>query len=81
MNKRKTKWSQQKTKILIGLNTGCSSVIAYKKLSVSFQRKVIEHFLDQVDLQLVLLGGPEDTLRNQEIAEGLNVVSSATEGG
>ncbi|MEN0060099.1 MAG: glycosyltransferase family 9 protein, partial [Bdellovibrio sp.] len=33
------------------------------------------------DAEVVLLGGPEDTARNQDIAEGLPVISSETQSG
>ena len=79
--KRRTDWLQGYHR-LVGINTGCSSLYPNKKLSVSFQRELI------VKLQrlypsvgIVLLGGPEDTERNQLIAKGLNVISSPTEAG
>jgi len=68
------------TPVLIGINTGCSPVIPYKKLTVEFQRKIIQT-LQTLNARVVLLGGPEDTDRNIEIAKDLNVISSPTDRG
>lgn len=80
---RREQWlSKNNKKIVIGLNTGCSPVIPYKKLSVDFQRQVIAAIQEEIPhAEVVLLGGPEDTLRNREIAQGLDVISTATESG
>lgn len=78
---RRVQWQQNKKHIL-GLNTGCSPVIPYKKLSIPFHRQIIERIQkDFPDTSIVLLGGPEDTERNQQIAKDLNVISTATESG
>lgn len=67
---------------IIGLNTGCSSVIAYKKLSVEMHRELILKLRKEMPhMQIVLLGGPEDTERNQRISYGLDVINSDTESG
>ncbi|WP_374028887.1 glycosyltransferase family 9 protein [Bdellovibrio bacteriovorus] len=80
---RRQQWLNARGKsILIGLNTGCSNVIAYKKLTVKYHRELIERILqDFPTAEIVLLGGPEDTERNQQIGHGLPVISSATESG
>lgn len=78
---RKRKWSEQGKKYVIGINTGCSSYLPYKKLSIAFQRELIQKISINPIYQIVLLGGPEDTERNQAIARGLDVVSSPTESG
>lgn len=80
---RKNHWLNKEHKnFVIGLNTGCSDVIAYKKLSVEFQRQIILKIETEIpQAQVVLLGGPEDTVRNREIGLGLDVVSSATDSG
>lgn len=79
---RRELWAP-KGEILIGLNTGCSGVIPYKKLSVSYQKRLIANLYQQYGerVRVVLLGGPEDESRNNEIAFGLNVVSSPTTAG
>ena len=73
---RAQKWSENKKKLVIGINTGCSPVIPYKKLTVDFHRKVCRELASRSDVQVVLLGGSEDTQRNQAIAEGLSVIVS-----
>jgi heptosyltransferase-2 len=79
--RRRRSWLGNK-KWILGINTGCSSVIPYKKLSVDFQRLVIENVCrDFPEVAIVLLGGPEDTERNRAIAAGLALVQSPTEAG
>lgn len=77
-HQRRQIWSLgEKTKV-IGLNTGTSGVLPYKTLPVSFWRKLIQSyeaafFLQRVpQKQFVLLGGPEEESRHQEILEGLS---------
>ena len=78
---RRDDWSHQGCKILVGLNTGCSSVIAHKKLSIEMHRRVIQNLTFNSNIQIVLLGGPEDTERNSVIAQGLPVINTNTESG
>lgn len=67
---------------IIGLNTGCSAVIPHKKLTVEMHRKLIQEIRQELpQIQIVLLGGPEDTERNQRIAFGLDVINSDTQSG
>ncbi len=70
-------------KALVGLNTGCSSTIPFKKLSIKGHRQLIRKMRQQLPpgVEIVLLGGPEDTIRNRQIGLGLNVWESSTEGG
>lgn len=78
---RKTKWAPNGEKI-IGLNTGCSPVLAYKKLSIEAHRELITKISKELNVKIVLLGGPEDTQRNIEIAKGFDqVILSPTEDG
>ncbi len=77
---RREKWINQK-KIIIGLNTGCSNIIPYKKLTVSTHRKLISKLRNLIDCEIVLLGGKEDTQRNIEIAKDLDVHLSPTDRG
>jgi heptosyltransferase II len=76
---RRQLWSSR-NEILIGINTGCSGVIAYKKLTVEYQRKLIAKLQKKWGdrIRVVLLGGREDATRNIEIANTLNVISSPT---
>lgn len=80
---RRLRWlSLNNKKLIIGLNTGCSAVIPYKKLTVEYHRQLIQRILSDLPFaDIVLLGGPEDSERNIRIAEGLPVISSATESG
>lgn len=80
---RYTDWiGKNGKKWILGLNTGCSSVIPYKKLTVEFHRQLIDRIFSVFDdVEIVLLGGPEDTERNIQIAQGKNVISSATQSG
>ncbi|WP_413288001.1 glycosyltransferase family 9 protein [Bdellovibrio sp. HCB337] len=78
--RRRQEWLQGR-EVTIGLNTGCSSVIPYKKLSVDFQRRIIQIIQNELNVTVVLLGGPEDTERNQQIGQGLSVVQSSTTSG
>lgn len=74
-------WSDSGRKFVIGINTGCSAVIPYKKLSVDFHRHLIHQISTWPNVSVVLLGGREDTERNQKIAEGFAVISSPTDQG
>lgn len=79
--KRRHKLWQNNQPLVLGVNTGCSSVIAYKKLSVEFQRQIIQTIKKQFAVSVVLLGGPEDSGRNLQIGEGLEVIQSSTTSG
>lgn len=78
-NRRKD-WSQN-SKLVVGINTGCSPVIAYKKLSIAAHRQLINKISKNTDFQIVLLGGKEDQIRNREIGAGLGVIQSPTDQG
>lgn len=75
----RNQWQQDKRQPIIGLNTGCSNVIAAKKLTVEYNRNLIKKLISSGHRNIVLLGGPEDTQRNQQIAYGLNVIESPTQ--
>ena len=80
---RRKRWSADGSRQILGLSTGCGNVIAAKKLTIEFHRRLIQKFRDRDDVQIVLLGGPEDSQRNSSIAEGFgnDVISSETESG
>jgi heptosyltransferase-2 len=78
---RNREWKKTPGQIVVGLNTGCSSIIAAKKWTVEYHRRVIGTLLSLGYKNIVLLGGPEDTLRNQRIGAGLPVVQSPTDFG
>ena len=53
---------------VIGFNTGCSLLYPNKKMTIEQHVYLIEKLLSlQKGIKIVLLGGPEDTERNQEI--------------
>jgi heptosyltransferase-2 len=79
MQRRRSEWAAPRQTV-VGLNTGCSSVIPNKKLSIEMHRDLIRRLLAD-HYRVVLLGGREDTARNERIAYGLNVVQSPTERG
>lgn len=75
---RREQWGQGKSGPIIGFNTGCSSVIPMKRWTVAFHRQIIVSLQKLGFSKLVLLGGAEDELRNQQIAQGLKVFKSPT---
>jgi len=66
---------------VVGINTGCSGVIPYKKLSIEMHRKLVETLSANPRYRVVLLGGKEDAVANQRIAHGLNCIESPTTNG
>lgn len=68
-------------KLIVGLNTGCSNVITAKKLTVEKQRELSEALSALPNVQVVLLGGKEDSERNERIGFGLPVIQSPTNRG
>lgn len=66
---------------IIGINTGCSSTIPYKKMSIERHRELIGILQSMEKVRVVMLGGPEDSERNRAIGEGLSVIQSTTEKG
>jgi heptosyltransferase-2 len=77
--RRRREWAPS-GEIVVGLNTGCSGVIAYKKLTVEKHRELISE-LAETGVRIVLLGGREDTERNERIGAGLPVIQSPTGSG
>lgn len=73
---RSAAWRQNPSQPIIGFNTGCGPLMPAKKWTVAYHREVIEKLLALGFENIVLLGGPEDETRNQEIAAGLSVISS-----
>jgi heptosyltransferase-2 len=78
---RNEQWTLNPEQPVIGINTGCSAVIPYKKLSISGTRQLISKLIENGFENLVLLGGPEDSERNREIGQGLAVIQSPTDRG
>lgn len=76
LSERRESWSERGRFKILGLNTGCSDVLPMKKWTIEGHRAFVRQMLRHESLKIVLLGGPEDTARNLEIAEGLPVILS-----
>ncbi|MGH7450350.1 MAG: glycosyltransferase family 9 protein, partial [bacterium] len=56
--------------LVIGVNTGCSELFALKKLELEIQAEVIRQIAAEMpETKIILLGGREDTERNQRLVE------------
>jgi len=66
--------------VVVGLNTGCSELYPNKKMTVEQHVALIERLFEFPGLRLLLLGGPEDSVRNAEIVRrvGNRVLSTPT---
>ena len=71
--------------IVIGINTGCSATLPAKRLSIEGHRRLITRIVGDPlwrgSSSVVLLGGPQDSERNERIAQDLPVVLSPTHKG
>lgn len=65
---------------VVGLNTGCSELYPNKKMTIDQHVVLINKLLSLPDIRVVLVGGPEDSQRNAEIARqvGAAVVNTPT---
>ncbi len=77
IQRRRKLWSSY-GETLIGINTGCSGVIAHKKMSIEAHRNLIKKLSGVAGIHIVLLGGKEDTQRNQQIGQGFDLIQSET---
>lgn len=59
-------------KLYVGFNTGCSELFPNKKMTVEQHIKLIDTFLNDSNLKIILLGGREDTERNDKIYNAFN---------
>jgi heptosyltransferase-2 len=70
--------------LIAGFNTGCSEIFPLKKLEVEVQAAVIRQIAKEMpEVRVLLLGGREDTERNQKIAElsgGIAIQTPTTRG-
>ncbi|MBL7545834.1 MAG: glycosyltransferase family 9 protein [Bdellovibrionaceae bacterium] len=67
--RRRQQWLGSR-RLLIGINTGCGNVIAYKKMSTASQIQLIQKIQKVLpDAQIVLLGGRDETVTNQQIQQ------------
>ena len=67
-------------KVVVGFNTGCSYLYPNKKMTIEQHVILIEKLSEIEGVALVLVGGPEDTERNAEIARraGKKVINTPT---
>lgn len=65
---------------IVGFNTGCSELYPNKKLTIDQHVRLIRSLSGVPNLKPVLVGGPEDTERNAEIARiaGAAVIDTPT---
>lgn len=59
------------TKTYVGFNTGCSNLFPNKKMTIEQHIYLIQKLSENKSLKIVLLGGKEDTERNEQIIAGL----------
>jgi heptosyltransferase-2 len=59
------------SKTYVGFNTGCSNLFPNKKMTIDQHIYLINMLSKNNTLKILLLGGKEDTERNQQIIEGL----------
>jgi heptosyltransferase-2 len=66
--------------LIIGFNTGCSNLFPNKKMTVEQHIQVIEQLLNHKKYKILLFGGPEDTKRNEQIAQpfGDKIINTPT---
>jgi heptosyltransferase-2 len=71
-------------KIYVGFNTGCSNLFPNKKMTIEQHVQLINELGKDKDKVIVLLGGREDTERNQKILASVdksikhNIISTPT---
>jgi ADP-heptose:LPS heptosyltransferase len=73
----------QDSDFVVGFNTGCSPLYPNKKMTIEQHVSLIERLSSIGGIRLLLLGGPEDTERNAEIARivGNKVIDTPTRDG
>jgi len=60
------------SKTYVGFNTGCSTLFPNKKMTIEQHVKLINELAKDDDKVIVLLGGREDTERNEQIIESID---------
>ncbi len=58
-------------RIVVGFNTGCSTLYPNKKMTLDQHTVLVNELSTDPRLRILLLGGPEDTERNEELARRL----------
>ncbi len=66
--------------LVVGFNSGCSNLYPNKKMTIEQHETLINRLSEVEGIKLVLVGGPEDTERNAEIARrvGIKVINTPT---
>lgn len=66
--------------LIVGFNTGCSELYPNKKMTIDQHVTLIERLSSHEGIKIALVGGPEDTQRNEEIVRrvGNKVISTPT---
>lgn len=77
LESRKKEWSDSGRKFLVGLNTGTSGVLPNKTLPISFWKELIGAFKSMEAIQFLLLGGPEETQRHQQLKNEFRQVQAS----
>ncbi len=82
----RAQWHDRPGRLLFGFNTGCSLLYPYKKFTVQRSVEILKQLRKELpDMRIVLLGGPEDTERHQEIMDVIkedpHVINSPTDQG
>ncbi|HLF15579.1 MAG TPA: glycosyltransferase family 9 protein [Bacteroidota bacterium] len=72
--------SEYAGRIVVGFNTGCSNLYPNKKMTLDQHVVLINELAADPRLRILLLGGPEDTERNEELVRrvGDRVVNTPT---
>lgn len=78
--KYRTEIGLSASSIVVGFNTGCSPMYPNKKMTIDQHVIMIEELAKHDGVQMLLLGGPEDTERNAEIYRrvGNKVINTPT---
>jgi len=61
-------WRAHNGRLIIGLNTGAGKRFATKRWEIASFIKLADKLTEDLNAQVVLLGGPEETERNKEIS-------------
>jgi len=72
INDYKNKINYDKSKIYVGFNTGCSELFPNKKMTIEQHIFLINEIIKNDKYVVVLLGGREDTERNQKIYDAFD---------
>lgn len=71
MNDYKNEINYDNSKTYIGFNTGCSNLFPNKKMTIEQHIHIIQEISKNDNIRIVLLGGREDTERNQQIFDSI----------